>query len=215
MKNLWRLLAVLPLRACPELAEGVRGSQRGSYVIRDLLHFGRKPLVVRGFSLVRRNGTENCRRESFGNCLYAVTRQPPRLANMKGKPTKRIVCTLTTKPQSASPHGSQKQMVDDETNRMYFSNLIGRPTYEREHLNLGKTGDSHKTNPSQLRRVSRPAPTARENTWQTNETNHAYVGVKRAAGNRLTYEKRVARLQKTSHSYKTNHPGFPHTLPPF
>jgi len=90
---------------------------------------------------------------------------------------------------------------------MYFNNLIGRPTYEKEHLNLGKTGDSHKTNPSQLRRVSSPAPTARENTWQTNETNHAYVGVKRAAGNRLTYEKRAARLQKTSHSYKTNHPG--------
>ena len=72
---------------------------------------------------------------------------------------------------SAGPQGSQKQMADDETNRMYFNNLIGRPTYEREHLNLGKTGDSHKTNPSQLRRVSRPAPTARENTWQTNETN--------------------------------------------
>ena len=97
---------------------------------------------------------------------------------------------------------------------MYFNNLIGRPTYEKEHLNLGKTGDSHKTNPSQLRRVSRPAPTARENTWQTNETNHAYVGVKRAAGSRLTYEKRAARLQKTSHSYKTNHPGLPHVLPP-
>jgi hypothetical protein len=123
---------------------------------------------------------------------------------------------LETAPlhHSAGPQGSQKQMADDETNRMYFNNLIGRPTYEREHLNLGKTGDSHKTNPSQLRRVSRPAPTARENTWQTNETNHAYVGVKRAAGNRLTYEKRVARLQKTSHSYKTNHPGFPHALPP-
>ena len=91
---------------------------------------------------------------------------------------------------------------------MYFSNLIGRPTYEKEHLNLGKTGDSHKTNPSQLRRVSRPAPTARENTWQTNETNHAYVGVKRAAGNRLAYEKRAARLQKTSHLCKTNPPAF-------
>jgi hypothetical protein len=116
--------------------------------------------------------------------------------------------------QPVGLQGSQEQMADDETNRMYFNNLIGRPTYEREHLNLGKTGDSHKTNPSQLRRVSRPAPTARENTWQTNETNHAYVGVKCAAGNRLTYEKRAARLQKTSHSYKTKHPGFPHVLPP-
>ena len=72
---------------------------------------------------------------------------------------------------SAGPQGSQKQMADDETNRMYVNNLIGRPTYEKEHLNLGKTGDSHKTNPSQLRRVGPPPLTARENTWQTNETN--------------------------------------------
>jgi hypothetical protein len=64
---------------------------------------------------------------------------------------------------SAGPQGSQKQMADDETNRMYFNNLIGRPTYEREHLNLGKTGGSHKTNPSQLRRVGSPALTARKN----------------------------------------------------
>jgi len=44
----------------------------------------------------------------------------------------------------------------DETNRMYFSNLIGRPTYEKELLNSGKN----------------------------------------------------------NHFYKTNHPGFPHALPP-
>ena len=123
---------------------------------------------------------------------------------------------LETAPlrRSVGVQDSQKQMADDETNRMYFNNLIGRPTYEREHLNLGKTGDSHKTNPSQLRRVSPPAPATRKNKWRTDETNHAYVGVKRAAGSRLTYEKRAARLQKTSHSYKTNHPGFPHALPP-
>ena len=72
---------------------------------------------------------------------------------------------------SAGPPGSQKQMADDETNRMYFNNLIGRPTYEREHLNLGKTGDSHKTNPSQLRRVGPPPLTTRKNRWQTGETN--------------------------------------------
>jgi len=113
---------------------------------------------------------------------------------------------------SAALQSSQKQMADDETNRMYFNNLIGRPTYEREHLNLGKTGDFCKTNPSQLRRVSPPAPATRKNKWRTDETNHVHIGVKRAAGNRLTYEKRAARLQKTSHSYKTNHPGFPATV---
>jgi len=122
---------------------------------------------------------------------------------------------LETAPShhSAGPQGSQKQMADDETNRMYFNNLIGHPTYEREHLNLGKTGDSHKTNPSQLHPASPPAPTARKNTRQTGETNHVYVGVKRAAGARLTHEKRAAKLQKTSHSYKTNHPAFPPCSP--
>jgi hypothetical protein len=115
---------------------------------------------------------------------------------------------------SAGPQGSQKQMADDETNRMYVNNLIGRPTYEKEHLNLGKTGDSHKTNPSQLRRVSLPASTTRRNKWQADGTNRVYVGVKRATGNRLTYEKRAAKLQETSRSYKTNHPGFPSCPPP-
>jgi len=202
MKNLWRLLAVLPLRACPELAEGVRGSQTCPLAFAGAsAQAGRtSPLAGGGsYELFHRLPTPDYPRSSFA--IWALAFE--------------LYLPFASLPQSASPHGSQKQMADDETNRMYFSNLIGRPTYEREHLNLGKTGDSHKTNPSQLRRVSRPAPTARENTWQTNETNHAYVGVKRAAGNRLTYEKRVARLQKTSHSYKTNHPGFPHTLPPF
>ena len=120
----------------------------------------------------------------------------------------------TASLRQSSVQDSQKQMADDETNRMYFNNLIGRPTYEREHLNLGKTGDFYKTNPSQLPRVSPPAPATRKNKWQTDETNHVHVGVKRAAGNRLTYEKRAAKLRKTSHSYKTNHPGFPHALPP-
>ena len=70
-----------------------------------LPYSGRKTLVVRGFSLVRRNGTENCCRESFGNCLHTSLRQPPRLTNIKGKPTKRIVCTLTTESaQRQSPY---------------------------------------------------------------------------------------------------------------
>jgi len=75
---------------------------------------------------------------------------------------------------------------------MYFNNLIGPPTSEREHLNLGKTGDSHKTNASQLHPASPPAPATRKNKWRTDETNHVYVGVKRAAGNRPTYEKGAA-----------------------
>jgi hypothetical protein len=74
--------------------------------------------------------------------------------------------------QSVGLQGSQKQMADDETNRMYFNNLIGRPTYAKEHLNLGKSRDFCETNPSQLRRVTPPPLTARKSRSQTNETNH-------------------------------------------
>ena len=76
------ILGCSPSCACLELAEGVRGS----YVIHKPLclpYFERKTLVVRGFSLVHRNGTENYCRESFGNCLPASVRQPPRLAKNK------------------------------------------------------------------------------------------------------------------------------------
>ena len=76
---------------------------------------------------------ENCCRESFGNCLPASVRRPPWLANIKGRPTKRIVRTLTTES---------------------------------------------------------------------------------SGGNRPTYEKELLNSRKNSHFYKTNHPGFPHVLPP-
>jgi len=66
---------------------------------------------------------ENCCREYLGNCLPASVRQPPRLANMKGKPTKRIVRILTTKSAAGS-----------------------HLTYEKELLNSGKNSHFYKTN---------------------------------------------------------------------
>jgi hypothetical protein len=36
-----------------------------------------------------------------------------------------------------------------------------------------------------------------------------------AGGNRLTYEKELLDSRKNSRFYKTNHPSFLHTLPPF
>jgi hypothetical protein len=38
---------------------------------------------------------------------------------------------------------------------------------------------------------------------------------KSPAGSRLTYEKELLNSRKNSHFYKTNHPGFPHGLPPY
>jgi hypothetical protein len=47
---------------------------------------------------------------------------------------------------------------------MYFDNLIGRLTYGKEHLNLGKTGDFYKTNhPSFAASVRHPAGLAKTN----------------------------------------------------
>src|SRR4030042_1259050 len=76
---------------------------------------------------------ENCCREPLGNCLHTSLRQPPGLTNIKGRPTKRIVRTLTTES---------------------------------------------------------------------------------SGGNRLTYEKELLNSRKNIHFCKTNHPGFPHALPP-
>ena len=104
--------------------------------------------------------------------------------------------SLASMHQSLGLQGSQKQMADDETNRMYFNNRIGHPTYEKEHLNLGKTRDSCETNPSQLRRVTPPPLTARKTKWQIDETNDLYVGVKGAGGNRPTYEKDLSNSRK-------------------
>ena len=102
--------------------------------------------------------------------------------------------------QSAGLQRSEKQMADDETNRMYFNNLIGPPTSEREHLNLGKTGDSHKTNPSQLHPASPPAPTARENTWRTDETNHTVKG-RRAPEEQPNSPKRIIPASREYRGY--------------
>ena len=82
--------------------------------------------------------------------------------------------------ESVGLRGSQKQMTDDGTNRTYFDNLVGHPTYEKEHLNLGKTGYSCETNPSQLRRVNPLAPTAREMKWQPDETTRVCLGAEPA-----------------------------------
>ena len=55
----------------------------------------------------------------------------------------------------------------------------------------------------------------RKNKWQTDETNRGTLTTESAGGNRLAYEKESSNSWKTSHSYKTNHPAFPHTPPPY
>jgi hypothetical protein len=125
---------------------------------------------------------------------FASMRQsagPHGLAKTNGKPTKRIVCTLTS--ESAAD---------------------GRLTYEKELLNFRKDSHFYKTNHFWLPRVSPPTPMARKNKWQTDETNRGTLTTECAGGNRPTYEKELLNSRKDSRFYKTNHPSFPHTLPP-
>jgi hypothetical protein len=91
-----------------------------------LPYSGRKTLVVRGFSLVRRNGTENCCREPFGNCLRASVRQPPRLANIKGKPTKRIVCILRVKCAGGNGPTYGKELLNSRKKQPFLQNESSR-----------------------------------------------------------------------------------------
>jgi len=51
---------------------------------------------------------------------------------------------------------------------------MGRLTYGKELLNFRKNSHFHKTNHLRLRRVGPPAPTARENKRQIDETNRTY-----------------------------------------
>jgi hypothetical protein len=88
---------------------------------------------------------------------------PPAIKN-KWQATKRNVRTLTTEPAEL--------------------------TYEQEFLNSGKNSHPYKTNHSQLRPISSPALTVRNNSWQADETNPASLRAKCAGGNRLTYEER-------------------------
>ena len=125
---------------------------------------------------------------------FASMRQsagPHGLAKTNGKPTKRIVCTLTS--ESAAD---------------------ARLTYEKELLNFRKDSHFYKTNHFWLPRVSPPTPLARKNKWQTDETNRGTLTTECAGGNRLAYEKQSSNSWKTSHSYKTNHPGSLVLFPP-
>ena len=119
-------------------------------------------------------------------CLPASLRPFAGAAKTNARPTKRIVRTLTTESAGGS-----------------------RSTYGENLLNSAKNSHFSKTNPLRLHRASPPALTARRNKWQTDETNRGTFTVKCAGANRPTYEEQSSNSWKTTHSYKTNHPGFP------
>jgi len=111
---------------------------------------------------------------AFVIALTASVPQPPRLANIKGKPTKRIVRTLTTESPGGNPL-----------------------TYEKELLNSRKNSRFYKTNhPGFAASVRQPSPLAKTNGKPT---------------------KRIVRnlRAKCAGGNKTNHPVFPHALPPY
>jgi hypothetical protein len=96
------------------------------------------------------------------NCADRVAPARPALKN-KWQATKRIVRTLTTESADL--------------------------TYEQELLNSGKNSHAYKTNHSQLRRISSPALTLRNNRWQADETNPASLRAECAGANALHMKK--------------------------
>ncbi len=126
---------------------------------------------------------------------FASMRQSPGphgFAKTNGKPTKRIVRTLTTESAGGN-----------------------RLTYEKELLNSRKHSNFYKTNhPGFPTSVRQPPSLVKTNGKPTKRIVCTLRG-KCAEGNRLTYEKEPSNSWETSHSYKTNHPGFPHALPPY
>jgi hypothetical protein len=108
---------------------------------------------------------------NFGicNCADRVAPARPALKN-RWQATKRIVRILTTESDDL--------------------------TYKKELLNFGKNGRFSETNHSQLRRISSPAFTVRNNRWQAGETNPASLGAKCGRANRPTYEEEQRRAGK-------------------
>jgi hypothetical protein len=103
--------------------------------------------------------------------------------------TKRIVRILTTESAAGS-----------------------RLTYEKELLDSRKNSHFYKTNHSGFAAsVCQPSPLVKINGKPTKRIVCTLRG-KCAEGNRLTYEKEPPNSWETSHSYKTNHPGFPATV---
>jgi hypothetical protein len=140
MKNLSRLLAVLPLRACPELAEGVRGSQRELRTLPPSTD-SRLPAVFICHS-------------DFGiwtwSAIWALAFE--------------LCLPFASLRQSANPRSSQSNGQIDETNRVYFNNRIGRLTYGRELLNSRKNSNFYKTNhPGFPASVRQPSPLVKTN----------------------------------------------------
>ena len=109
-----------------------------------------------------------------------------------GKPAKRIVRILATESAVGS-----------------------RLTYEKELLNSRKNGNFCKTNHRGFpASVCQPPRLAKTNGKRTKRTV-CTLTTESAGGNRLTYEKEPFNSTKNGLFYKTNHPGFPHGLPPY
>ena len=125
----------------------------------------------------------------FGISLHASARRPLWFEKTNGRPTKRIVRVLTTESAAG-----------------------GRPTYEKEMLNSRKNSHFCKTNhPGFAATVCQPSRLAKTDGNPTKRIV-CTLTTESAGDNRPAYEKESSNSRKTSHSYKTNHPGFTATV---
>ena len=119
-------------------------------------------------------------------------------------------------PSACTPHRHKGQTPTKRIERTLTTESAegNRLTYEKDLLNSRKNSNFHKTNHSGFpASVRQPSRLAKTNGKPTKRIVCA-LRVKCARGNRLTYEKELFNSRKNSRFSKTNHPSFPHALPP-
>ena len=158
-------------------------------------------------------GNRNARKHGFysGTLSPAETSQLWNITNLEGVDPE--VAFVRVKLQSSLQYDPGNRRVIREASRLlvkwYSANYWLDPT-DRNYLttvveNLLEIASLRQSPSPRLAKIN-CNPTKRIVRILTTEY---------AAGSRLTYEKELSNSRKNSDFCKTNHPGFPHALPPF
>jgi hypothetical protein len=111
----------------------------------------------------------------------------------------------------------------DPTDRSCLKNVIGNLLEVASPRHCASPHGSQKTNGNRTNRIVRILTTKRQSasprlTKISGNPMKRIVRIlagKSAAGSHPTYEKELLNSRKNSDFYETNHPGFPHGLPPY
>jgi len=158
-------------------------------------------------------GNRNARKHGFysGTLSPAETSQLWNVTNVEGVDPE--VAFIRVKLQSSLRYDPGNRRVIREASRLlvkWYSANYGLDPTDRNYL---KTVVENLLEIASLRQSASPR-LAKINCNPTKRIVRILT-IKSPAGSHLTYEKELLNSRKNSHFYKTNHPGFPHGLPPF